>query len=243
MHPKSDIKKLNRMRELERRLRFVRKRMKDVATEFLYVNGTLPALPNGIKEPPKWALDAAHWVSVNCLKAPTANQIEDDVEGVWGETIAKYEGLVAFVTQAGHDETSNGDVNRVLRRLQKSTLELVDRDTLLAIKELDSDVDSILPALTAKELFELNDRRRRGLASVVNSEGELQVLKSAQAEIYYFIWFFWPIVQKMIPAITAAKLGKWLADEFGIHTSPKTVEIVFSKLRLAAFKKSASVAT
>ena len=217
--------------------------MKEVAPEFHYVRGAIQVLPKGMKEPPKWALEAARWVADNCLKAPTAEEIEEDIEGIWDETIAKYEGMVAFVTQTESDDSSDAEVNGILRRLQKTAVGLVDRDSLIALKEMDAEIDKILPALTAKELFELNERRDRGLASIVNAEGELQVLKTAQSEIYYFIWFFWPVVLGMVPTITAAKLCKWLKNEFGIHTSLKTVEIVFTKLRMASFVIEANLAT
>ena len=243
MYPKGDIKKLNRRRELNRRLRFVQKRMVEVAFEFLLAQGKIPALPEGMEEPPEWALSAARWVAENCLKPPTAEDVTNDAGGVWMETIGRYEGLLAYVTQAGKGGGNSDEARRVLTKLQKFTSKLVPREPLDEAKQLDLEIERILPPMTATEIFEFNERRIRGISSVVNSEGELQVLKTDQAEIYYLIWFFWPKIHEMIPSITAAKVGTWLSDNFELFTSLETVEIVYARLGLASFKKPANPST
>jgi hypothetical protein len=217
--------------------------MREVSAEFLFAQGMIPALPKGIREPPVWALSAARWVAENCLKPPTKEDVANDVGGVWMETMGRYEGLLAFVTQAGADGGNDDEARRVLTKLQKFTSKMVPREPLDEAKRLDLEIEKILPPMTAAEIFEFNERRLRGISSVVDSNGELQVLNSDQAEIYYLTWFFWPKIREMFPTITAAKLRTWLSDNFGLFTSLETVEIVYARLGLAAFKKGESAST
>jgi hypothetical protein len=237
MYPKDDIQKLNRRRELNRRLSFVKKRMTEVGVELHFARGDIQSLPKEMVEPPEWALKAARWVATNCLGIPSKEEISKDIGGAWEEMIGRYDGILAFITGVGTEKTDDVEVRRVLRKLQKFTLEIADKNTLDKIKERDLAVERLLPPMTPEELFELGERRRRGISSVVNRKGELQILKSTQAEIYYFVWFFWPVLREMIPTLTAAKVSAWLSKEFGIFTSMETVEIVYTKLDLASFKK------
>ncbi len=223
---------------MNRRLLFVQKRMVEVIFEFQFAQGTIAELPKGAMMPPEWALVAAQWIGKNSVKAPTTAEVLKDPRGALEETIGRYEALLGYVTHEGVDQGDDDEVRRVTKKLQRFTSRLVSRGTLHGLKKFGAALEKILPPIGAKQVIEYNKRKRRGISSVVDEEGEIDVLKTAQSEIYYYVFFFWPKLLEMMPSITAKKLKTWLGKDFGIYTSVETVEIVYSKLKLASFKSA-----
>jgi len=212
--------------------------MVEMINEFLFVRGKVDALPNDLEMPPEWALSAARWIGEHLTRTLTTEGITCEPRAALEEAIGRYEALLGYITQVSADEADDDDVKRVTTKLHKFTLGIVDRESLHGLKKLNADLEKVLPPIGVTQVIENNRRNRRGISSVVDQDGELQVLKTAQLEIYYCVWFCWPKLLEMMPSITARKLQKWLSTDFGIFTSEETVEIVYSKLKLASFKSA-----
>jgi hypothetical protein len=240
MYPKSDINKLNRRREYHRRLRFIVRRTEEIPAEYRFAMD-LPRLPHDAeaKMPPAWVLNAIRWIGTRGLriKTPTAAEIEKDPRGALKDAISFYEALQSYVSMPLDGREDDAEIRRLNIKFSKSCRDLVSVDFLTLLRGLEMRVDKSLAPPTPKQLHDYNRRREHIASAVVNEDGEYQLLSNTQAESTFLIWFFWQDLSKKLPGLTAQKLQHWLEKEFGLHTSVKTVEIVYTRLKLAALTK------
>ena len=246
MHPGRDIQRQNLIREMNRRLAFVKKRMLEVMIEFHFIQGRIIELPYPLRMPPDWVLDAARlsWETGfgNAFKNLTKEEIKRDPRGALRELIAVYEAMVAYVGNPRTDPKLPPEANAAGVKLHKFAQKIVAKNMLTQLRKLDSTLEELLPPSTTKQLHDYSTRYDRGLRATVDSSGELFADTSRTSQIYYLVWFFYPYLIKK-PALSAAVLTKWLGDEVGFFVSQKSVERVHTKLKLASRFQSKARAT
>lgn len=236
MYPKSDIHLLERRREYHRRLRFLRHRMRELPFEYQFAMGDRKKVPRGIEMPPEWVLNAVRWIGARGfrVKIPTAAETERDPRGVVKDTIAFYEALRSYASIPSDEKGDDAEMRRLNKKLSQTCQKFFSKELPSLLRKLENRMDDLLPAPTPKQLHAYNRRQTRIANAVVDEDGEYKLLASTQAEATYIVWVFWKDLGKQLPSMTAQKLHGWFGKKFGFHTSLKTVEVVYTRLNLAA---------
>lgn len=237
MYPKKELQQLNLQRELTKRLTFVKQRMLDVMVEFNFVQGKLVELPDFMKRPPDWALDASrlYWETgmSTVFKNLTKEDFENDPRGCLRGLIAIFEGMRSYVVNPRHDPALPVEAHDATDKLHSFASRIVAKKFVTQLRRLDARFEHLLPSATSQQLLDYSDRYQRGIRATVGSNGEIFENHTMTSQIYHIVWFFWPeFVRK--PKLSAADLHKWLGDELGLFTSSKLVERIHTKLKLSS---------
>ena len=234
---KRDRIELDRRREISRRVRFLKNRMRDMPIELSFATGKRATLPKNLAMPPDWALASARLASdgmnkpIEHLKPIKGRQYQpaDLIE-----LLGFYQSIVCYVNNPPKDmQEQQSDVpelrsvwapleKKVTRGFQKFILRL---QRLTKIKyEIPS----------SKQLIEVNERFGKGLGEFASADGEIRGLHSVSARLYYLIWMFWSHLEKRF---NAPYIHSWFKRDFGEATSDKTVEAVVTRLRKEAIAR------
>lgn len=239
MYPKSEIQSLNLRREINSRLRFLKQRMVESAIEHHYWGGTIPELPEGMRQPPEWAKEAAYAAWEQGLGIPfrhiSKEGIKQDPRGSVKELIGIYESMLAFVANPRPEE-ADPEVREAAVKLRRFASKIVAKKLIQYLKKLEANIDRLLPAPTQAELVAIGERYTRGLRSANENDDSFLGIKTTTSKIYYLIWLFWPKLEAR-SSLTAKDLRDWLSKDFGLHSSDKLAESVHTKLRLSRYKK------
>jgi hypothetical protein len=242
MYPKREIENLNLRRELNRRLQFIKKRLVETVYEFKLAQGKISELPEGMKVPPQWALDAARLAWDYGLGAPfkqlSQEEIKRDPRGCTKEIIGIYESMLAYVVHPSKVEKESDEARSALAEVRSLASKVVAKKTLGQLRKLDARLEAVLPQATPEELVAWGERYTRGAKSVRVEEDAFPLIKSLSGRICYLVWFGWPLLELM-PQLRAEDLHKWLGEEFHVFASVKLVEAIYTELHLAAYKKRA----
>lgn len=235
MYPKKDIDALNRRRKQAARLRFLKRRMIEVLTELPFARGQIPSLPKGLAVPPPWAINAILAATKRMLKPfahLTPEEIKKDPMGALQEMLGLYRAMQVHINADTSAMVKENPRDRHFRDIKEIGASLTPASFLTHLRKLEQVFETKLPTPTPAQLEEYAERHRRGLTEFMNADEGLVALKHQQTEILYVVWYFWPLLDKL-PLIRAEDLKKFIAAETGIHTSIKTVEVIYTEIRLA----------
>jgi hypothetical protein len=237
MHPRRDLETLNRRKERDRRLRFINRRIGEILHEYRLVEGRATVLPSKMARPPEWALRAATQFLRSTFERPPDEIVAKNPLRAFGELKGMIEVMSAAAIEAAADTDSN------TRRFAAKMLRLAQPERDVAATLANASVAAErLSGTSTKHRLEYQKSQVRGAEQVVSDDGSIRIPRTAQAEIYYVVWFFWEELNRKLPELSSGKLHRWLTQSLGIHASEKTVELVYTRLRLGKFVR-ASLAT
>lgn len=222
---------LNLRREFNRRIRFVKQRMREMPVELRFAQGKLNALPERITLPPEWALASARLWAVGFFRPmseliPREGQKYDPLKLV--EFTGCFHAMVSFVShpsQALLDEEKELPVEitdmrlKLAGRLEKGFVHFVSR-ILAKLPRIEG-----LPSAEQQKV--VNERYNRGLGAFRTRPDLIVGCMNSTVTLYHVIWMFWPSLKEHF---TAPYIHSWFKRELGQSTSDKTVEAVVTSI-------------
>jgi hypothetical protein len=236
MHPKKSIQQLNFRREINRRLRFIKRRIPETVVEHHFFQGKLSALPVGMKSPPSWAREAANLFWIKGLGAHfahiTRDEIERDPRGAVREITAIHECLMSYISSPKLDTELSEIGDKELIEIKRALWPDVGALLLQNLKKIDARLDELLEPATHEQLIAYRERELRATRALAPKDDAWGIgNETMTVKIAYAIWFFWPEWDTK-SRVTAGDLYSWLEKNLGLHVSLKLVELVFTKIRM-----------
>jgi hypothetical protein len=233
MRSKKELNALNRRREINRRLTFVKKRMDAAPVELAFAFGRLEKMPAHSSVPPDLALAAAR-LSWKTGFGPLAKITGDAREKLKGRDVWEIFGMYRAMYAFAHDRITAacpGSEKWALAQLKRHVARGLSKSFLRWLGKLEARFKISVPAPSLEALIEQGQRSTAGLSSFVTPAGEMPTMKTATARIYHNWWFFWPSLEGRW---TAPALHSWLAQELDERVSDKLVERLLTSLRREA---------
>lgn len=236
MQPAEEFNRLKLNREIQRRLRYVKARMRDMPIELRYVEGKIPDLPARIPPMPNWAKAAALAAEKGISKSiahlqPKAGRPYKAGDLV--ELLGHMQALVTFMhtpsTEILDHEKELPELTQLRAPLCKQTARFMHRFLAKIAKRTKKKT----PLPSIEQLLEANRRFTLGLHSFATPEGDMKAVKSLTTRVHYLIWMF---RSEFVHHFTAPYIHEWLSREAGESPSDKLVEAVVTKLRKDARK-------
>jgi hypothetical protein len=235
------LSELNRCRQINRRIRLVKTRMRDMPTESSYAEGRLAKLPPRVSRPPDWALAASRLATVAILK-PLAHlkPKEGRKYGVGDlcEMIGVLEAVVSFVHHPTAGEREMVREVPVIAELKKPLLKQTSKIITKFFNSLKRRSKGTVEIPTWEQVVEFQRRRLKGQSEFATPDGELVGFQATSAQLYFVIWMFWP---DLVGKFTTPGIHDWFRSELGERTSDKTVEAVVTRIRKEAKKPRATL--
>lgn len=235
MYPKSDLLKLNRRREAQRRISFARKRLWETVAELQLARGKITSLPREMCMPPEWALRSARLASDRWL-APTAKltpeAIRNDPRGALKEIMGLFDAMIACANQLPENLPEEERSKPEIKAIGHLAAKLAASRFLAHLKRLERALNEKLPTPSHKELVAHARSYERGLTEMFSPDGDVVGSRTLTAQIYYLVWFFWPKLSQR-KQLRAVDLQKFFSDEIGQQFGIKLVEAVYRDVGLA----------
>lgn len=237
---KNHLNELNRRREISRRIRLVKARMRDMPVELSFAEGRLAKLPRHLSMPPDWALASAR-LAAEAIMKPLAHLQPSEgrkyVPGDLFEILGVMEAIVSFVHYPTAEER---EMTREVPEIEELKKPLFKQTEKMVVKFFGSlkRRKGAAQIPTWEEYVEYRKRRQKGLDEFATPEGDLAGLESIRSQLYYVIWMFWP---DLIGKFTAPEIHGWFRRQLGESTSDKTVETVVTRIRKEAKKLRATL--
>ena len=209
--------------------------MLETLLEQAYATGRIDSLPKGMPTPPPWAISAIKLANERFLKPIkklTPEVIGRDPMGALQEAIGLFVALRSHLHRDTTELIKDEPRTAEFRALEAASATIAPVEFLTYLRKLERVLEAKLPMPTPAELDIQSDRYRKGLREFVNTKDGLVALKTFKTQILFVVFFFWPRLDKL-PKIRAEDLQKFLADEIGIFASIKTVEAIYTVVRLA----------
>lgn len=223
---------LNASREMNRRLRLVKRRLRDMPVELAFAEGKRGKLPADVRQPPPLILAAAR-IAAEGIAKPIAhlNPREHTINaGDLVELYGHFRAMVSFMSSPSHgmleQERAVPEITALREPIAKKMLKRFHH----YLRSISRRSNRKAPVPPLEVLQEIQARYAKGLDSFARA-GEVLVLKQATTRICYVLWMFW---EEIGQPITAPSLQLWLRKNLGESISDKSFEAVLTRVRKEA---------
>ncbi|MDQ5977972.1 MAG: hypothetical protein QG602_944 [Verrucomicrobiota bacterium] len=217
---------------MNRRLRFIKKRLRDMPVELAFAEGKRTNLPTDIRQPTPLILAAARIAAEGIAKPiahldPRKRKVE---AGDMVELIGHFQAMVSYMSCPSpamrEQEMELPEMTALREPVAKKTLKGFQRCIARIIRRTSR--KAAVPPL--EYLQEQQARYAKGLGSFARGD-DVMALNHASTRICYVLWMFW---EEIAAPVTAPSLHLWLRKNLGESVSDKSVEAILTRVRKEA---------